>query len=311
MKKAFKFTAKKVDQAISTGLETLGVGMDEAEINIISSGGLFKKAEVEITIEVADVAPALDATTEVIAESKPATPTVVQKKVQEQKAEKPQPKKEFKKESKKENSATKPAFAAKFSDKSGESFKEETIAPTKKPSAKLFEKKQQAPRSERPARERRNDRAEATEESANRAKAFLTEFLRLSGLETDLTVAIEGSLNITLGTQNPCIIGHRGEVLDNITYLTSLVVNGGQEKYVVVNIDALEYRAKRKESLQRLAQKMADKCLKNNRRMGLEPMNSSDRKEIHAYLQEIEGVITKSEGHEPNRRIVIYPERKK
>ena len=101
------------------------------------------------------------------------------------------------------------------------------------------------------------------------------------------------------------IIGRRGETLDAIQQLTNYSVNRGQSKRVRIHIDAEGYRAKREESLQRLAVKVAGKVVKYRKNMTLEPMNAYERHVIHAALQNYPNVTTYSTGVEPNRRTVV------
>jgi spoIIIJ-associated protein len=101
------------------------------------------------------------------------------------------------------------------------------------------------------------------------------------------------------------LIGRRGETLDAIQQLTNYAVNHGQTHRVRIHLDAENYRAKREESLQRLAHKTAGKAIKNRRNVTLEPMNAYERHVIHAALQDYRGVTTYSIGTEPNRRIVV------
>ena len=101
------------------------------------------------------------------------------------------------------------------------------------------------------------------------------------------------------------VIGRRGETLDAIQHLTNYAVNHGSEKHLRISVDAENYRAKREESLARLAEKMAEKAIKYKRSMALEPMNSYERHVIHTALQNYEGVTTASTGTEPNRRVVV------
>ncbi len=107
------------------------------------------------------------------------------------------------------------------------------------------------------------------------------------------------------------LIGHRGETLDAIQQLTNYAVNHGQNHRVRIHLDAENYRAKREESLQRLARKTAGKAVKNHRNVTLEPMNAYERHVIHAALQDYPGVTTYSIGTEPNRRLVIAYNREK
>ena len=102
---------------------------------------------------------------------------------------------------------------------------------------------------------------------------------------------------------------HRGETLDAIQHLTNYAVNRGSDKHMHISVDAESYRAKREESLVRLADKMAAKVIKYKRSMALEPMNSYERHVIHTALQDYEGVTTSSTGTEPNRRVVVSYEK--
>lgn len=101
------------------------------------------------------------------------------------------------------------------------------------------------------------------------------------------------------------LIGKRGNTLDSIQYLLSLVVNKNKDDYIKVVVDAEGYRAKREETLIRLANKMAEKAKYVKRPIKLEPMNPYERRIIHSALQNIQGITTYSEGDEPYRRVVI------
>lgn len=101
------------------------------------------------------------------------------------------------------------------------------------------------------------------------------------------------------------IIGKRGNNLDSLQYLLSLVVNKESEKYVRIVLDAGNYREKREETLRSLASKMAEKARSTNKSVKLEPMNPYERRIIHSALQKKSGIKTFSEGREPFRRIVI------
>ena len=102
------------------------------------------------------------------------------------------------------------------------------------------------------------------------------------------------------------IIGYRGETLDSLQYLLSLVVNKNHNlPYKRVILDTENYRNKRKETLKRVADKTAYKVLKNRRLIKLEPMNPYERKVIHATLQNHPHVTTRSEGEDPYRRVII------
>lgn len=101
------------------------------------------------------------------------------------------------------------------------------------------------------------------------------------------------------------LIGRRGNTLDAVQYLLSLIINKDKENYIKVLVDTKGYRKKREETLIRLAHKMADKAKYSKRPVRLEPMNPYERRIIHSALQNVEGVTTHSEGEEPYRRVVI------
>ena len=104
------------------------------------------------------------------------------------------------------------------------------------------------------------------------------------------------------------IIGHRGETLDAIQYLASLVANKGHDDYVRVTIDVANYREKRQTTLTALAHRNAKNALRSGRRITLEPMNPYERHIIHTAVQDIEGVTSHSIGSNIDRRVVITPE---
>ena len=107
------------------------------------------------------------------------------------------------------------------------------------------------------------------------------------------------------GKDSGTVIGKRGQTLDSLQYLTSLVINKGRENYIKVVIDAENYRAKRQKTLEQLANRLAAKVVKTKKYVRLEPMNPYERKIIHATFQQNPDVSTRSEGEEPYRRVVI------
>ncbi len=152
--------------------------------------------------------------------------------------------------------------------------------------------------------------APVIDESADYAaiRAFLTGLLDRMGVKADIAISPRdnGGINVELsGNSMGAIIGRRGETLDAIQHLTNYVVNRGSDTHLHISVDAENYRAKREESLTRLAEKMAEKAIKYKRSMALEPMNSYERHVIHTALQNYEGVTTGSTGVEPNRRVVV------
>ena len=139
-------------------------------------------------------------------------------------------------------------------------------------------------------------------------RAFLSGLLDRMGVNAEIEISPRenGGVNVNLtGASMGAIIGRRGETLDAIQHLTNYVVNKTNDKHLHISVDAEAYRAKREESLARLAEKMAEKAIKYKRSMALEPMNSYERHVIHTALQNYEGVTTSSTGVEPNRRVVV------
>ncbi len=149
-------------------------------------------------------------------------------------------------------------------------------------------------------------------ESYVRIRAFVSGLLEHMGIQAqiDITARDNGGVNVNLsGSGMGAVIGRRGETLDAIQHLTNYAVNRGSDKHMHISVDAESYRAKREESLVRLAEKMAAKAVKYKRSMALEPMNSYERHVIHTALQDYEGVTTSSTGTEPNRRVVVSYEK--
>ena len=143
-------------------------------------------------------------------------------------------------------------------------------------------------------------------------RAFLTGLLERMGTKADIEITARDSKSVVVNLSGPnmgAVIGRRGETLDAIQHLTNYVVNRGSDKHMHISVDAESYRAKREESLVRLAEKMAAKVIKYKRSMALEPMNSYERHIIHTALQDYEGVTTSSTGTEPNRRVVVSYDR--
>ncbi|MBQ8589943.1 MAG: protein jag [Firmicutes bacterium] len=157
-------------------------------------------------------------------------------------------------------------------------------------------------------RERPADLVETTDHPVY---LFLQEVATNMGLTLDITASYNAE-NVYIdinGKDSGTIIGKRGQTLDAIQYLCSLVANKNSENYIRVVIDAENYRAKRERTLEQLANRLADKVRKTGRSVRLEPMNPYERKVIHATLQNRNGVTTRSEGEEPYRRVIIEPVR--
>lgn len=136
---------------------------------------------------------------------------------------------------------------------------------------------------------------------------FLKEVTERMGLDLSIKGMTNGDclfFDIT-GKDAGTIIGKRGQTLDSIQYLTSLVINKDSDRYIRVIIDAENYRQKREKTLEQLANRLADKVRRTGRSVRLEPMNPYERKIIHSTLQKNSSVTTRSEGEEPYRRVII------
>ncbi|MBC3804871.1 KH domain-containing protein [Acetobacterium fimetarium] len=140
-----------------------------------------------------------------------------------------------------------------------------------------------------------------------RAFDFLNEVFNAMKVSCNIQMRLEDSiLFINLeGKDMGVLIGRRGQTLDSLQYLVSLVINRKKEDYVRVVLDTENYRAKREKTLEDLGEKMANKAVYYQKKMILEPMNPSERRVIHAKLQNNDKVFTFSEGEEPYRRVVI------
>ena len=148
----------------------------------------------------------------------------------------------------------------------------------------------------------------AKPDSLDDAKTFLVNVLNSMNINADIDIKEENDIiNINLkGSKMGLVIGYRGETLDSLQYLVSLVVNKNHENpYKKVVLDAENYRHKREETLIKVAQKTAYKVKKSGRPYKLEPMNPYERRVIHSALQEYTDINTYSEGEEPFRRIII------
>lgn len=145
------------------------------------------------------------------------------------------------------------------------------------------------------------------------AHNFLSSILNEMKIKTELEIEQVGDvLNINMiGEDMAILIGKRGQTLDSLQYLVSLVVNKERDEYLRVVLDTENYRAKRKETLETLAEKLASKVKKSRKNVILEPMNPYERRIIHSALQNNPNVSTKSEGDEPYRKVIIYFDYKK
>jgi len=145
------------------------------------------------------------------------------------------------------------------------------------------------------------------ESNSDKAKEFLQSVLEKMNVDAEI-IAEETEDSILLdvkGDDIGIVIGRRGETLDSLQYLTSLVVNKSKEEYKRVVIDIENYRQKREETLVKLASRLADRVVKFKKNITLEPMNPYERRIIHSSLQNHKYVETYSVGEEPNRKVII------
>ena len=210
---------------------------------------------------------------------------------------------------------------------------EEKPEPVKKPEpAKKAETVKKAEPAAKPERKPRNKKSSDNRNKKNKAKAktvnialddvdidslqtveehealtFLKDITEKMGLSLDFSAKVgEDLVYLEMsGQDSRTVIGKRGQTLDAIQYLTSLVVNKDSEKYIKVVVDAENYRAKRQRTLEQLANRLAAKVIKTNNQVRMETMNPYERKVIHATLQKNPDITTRSEGEEPYRRVVI------
>ena len=235
----------------------------------------------------------------------PAEKKAAPEKAEPEKKEAPEKDKAAKKPAPKD----KPAKEKKPQEKAAKQPKQEAPAPAEK------EPKEQGPKPSKPIEILTDE--EEIKDVEQRALVFLTGVFNAIGEEELGEVTItsvynreEGSLDVDFeGEDMGILIGKRGQTLDSLQYLTSLVVNKGKDKYIRVKLDTEDYRRRRKETLENLAKGIASKVKKTHKPVVLEPMNPYERRIIHSALQGNKYVETISEGEEPYRHIVVRPKK--
>ena len=308
--KSQEVSAKTIEEAISLGLEQLGASISDVTVDILEEGskglfGLFGSRPAKVRLTLKEEEPEDSLARDIFAgtlEEKPA-PKPAPKAAPQPKQEKPaQP-------------AVKPqAPKAPEPVLMEEAPKAEQPAPKQQEKAEKPAPKPRKPREPKEAREVKEPKEIVPAEQADRATAagraqeFLQQLTELMGVHVSVAVATdeEGNVRVNMeGDTLGILIGRRGETLDALQYLTSLLVNKGQNNYTRVTLDTEGYRAKREEALVRLANRMANRCQKTGRKVSLEPMNPYERRILHSALQDHPAVTTHSEGEEPNRHVVI------
>lgn len=291
-----EFSAKTVDEAITKASIEYETSSENLEIQVISQGkagflGFGAKPAIirAAKKEIEEVLP--KETAESARKPAPA-------KKEEKKSVKPQAVKEEKKEQKRENKKDNRKEIKKENPVKTQEKPKETPAPEK-----LAEEK---PREERKVTLRTEEEIAEIKEDAQK---FLTGVFKAMELQVEIKMEYkneEGNLNIDFkGDDMGILIGKRGQTLDSLQYLTSLVVNKGRQGYIRVKLDTEDYRNRRKETLENLARSIAYKVRKTRRPVSLEPMNPYERRIIHSALQGNRFVETYSEGNEPYRHVVV------
>ena len=322
MQKFIETTGDTRDAAIAAALKQLGMDRDDVSVEVLDNG---KKGFLGIGATPARVRVTYEVPDEPVKKEEPVHKPV-------EKSEKPAKAEAEKKPApKQEKPAEKPQ-------KLSITDEDDTPRLVKAAPADFVPEKleiERPPRRERPRRERggrgRRAREErpvtpsvpkerelipVSEEGMKKAEQLATDFitglLEKMGVEGQVTTLPQVEcdqlrLEISGPDMGP-IIGRRGDTLDAIQYLGSLVLNNALDEHVRLSVNTENYREKRAESLERLARKMAMKVVKSHRSMTLEPMNPYERRIIHAALQDFNGVTTYSTGTEPGRRVVIAPD---
>ncbi len=283
-----EFSGKTVDDAIIEAATSLGIASSELEIEIVNKGtsgflGLGSKPAVIKAKPKQEVKDEID---EILATAK-------------------------KPGQKKAKSAPKPA-AAPAPEKVEKSFEEK---PAKAEVKNDFEKveKDFSSNYNEDKREEFLEPAEIDDSIIDETRAYLEQLFKAMDLEATIEISLDKmtrTMNIDVeGPEMGIIIGKRGQTLDSLQYLISLFVNRKCDTYLRIKLDTENYRERRRETLENLAKNIAFKVKKSRRSFTLEPMNPYERRIIHSTLQGDKFVATKSEGEEPNRRVVIYPKK--
>lgn len=313
MKSEFTLTAKTVEEAYAKANEIYS-SLGEISIEVINPGKKgflgIGRVPAEIKVIVDDGKPERKQPKE----QKPRVENKPENKPQKPQAPKatPQPKAESKPENKPQKQNNQKPQAPKAENKP-------------EPKAENKVQKQAAPKQVEdkiPTIEEKEEQINVTLKEKELAVNFLKGFVRDIGfnceVKADMTVNENGFVPrlITIeGEDAPSLIGHRGEMLDALQYLSNLCLarksEGEHKEYVRVIIDIENYREKREATLRALARRMAAKALKYQRNVLLEPMNPYERMIIHSEVQSIEGVSTHSVGYDDNRKIVITCENKR
>lgn len=200
--------------------------------------------------------------------------------------------------------------AAEDTDKKDAEEKKQEAAPEEKQSEKANAVKASSEKAE--AVSEKKETTENDDAHIEAGRKFLEDVFRHMEMQVQIEAkkSDDETVEINLsGDEMGVLIGKRGQTLDSLQYLTSLVVNASGEHYLRVKLDTENYRERRKETLESLAKNIAYKVKRTRKSVSLEPMNPYERRIIHAYLQPDNFVMTKSEGEEPYRHVVVFYKR--
>lgn len=305
MEDYIQFSAKTKSEAITKACIELGVSSDQLEIQVISEGsnGFFGIGSKPAVIKVRKIESVSDEE-----EMKEIVETV---KLDSFKEEAPV-------QEEKKTEAIKPV-KKEIKEPKAVSEKPRQPKPVKERAAKEKQPREFREPKEKQVREKTTKPVKPVEiltdpeeikEVENRAKVFLRDVFASMNLgEVEITSeynTTDGSLEVDFeGEDMGILIGKRGQTLDSLQYLTSLVVNKGKSNYIRVKLDTEDYRKRRKETLENLARGIAYKVRKTRKPVILEPMNPYERRIIHSALQGNKFVETVSEGEEPYRHVVV------
>ncbi|RKJ47929.1 protein jag [bacterium 1XD42-54] len=304
---SIKVTAKTVEDALTEASILLGTSKDNIEYTVIEKGsaGFFgiggKKAVIEAKKKYTD-----DDLLKEVFGNKEATKKEIKKEAK--KEIKKETNKDFSRETSKEKKEDKKEVKD-FKKEEKEEKKEEKKEKRreKKPEAKEITKEIKEETAKEESTPKQPRIPANPEEAIRRAETFLKDVLRTMEMDVEVkSVYEDDTLSVDLsGEDMGLLIGKRGQTLDSLQYLTSLVVNKGKASYVRVKLDTEDYRERRKATLENLAKNIAFKVKKTRRPVFLEPMNPYERRIIHSALQNDPYVTTHSEGDEPCRKVVV------
>jgi len=297
-----QFSAKTKSEAITKACIELGVSSDQLEIQVVSEGssGFFGIGSKPAVIKVRR--------TDSVSEQEE-----IEKIVESVKLD--TIKEENKKPAKKEKKAAPAPQEKPVKEKPAKQETVEKEKPVKeKPAKERQPRQEKSERQEKPVKTGKPVEiitdAAVIEEIENSAKTFLADVFSSMDLgEVEINSkynTTDGCLEVSFeGEDMGILIGKRGQTLDSLQYLTSLVVNKGRSNYIRVKLDTEDYRRRRKETLENLARGIAYKVKKTRKPVVLEPMNPYERRIIHSALQGNKFVETISEGEEPYRHVVV------